>query len=126
MLVVGCKKDILSVDKFNSIMKKNDYSTIDLSDKNIKKLLAVGNHFQVYYYIFVNNKTARNNLNKELKKYSKKDIDKSIKDNLIIYEIDKNKIYSVYSIIDNTYININTTKNNMGDVQNILEKLGYY
>ncbi len=107
-------------------MKDNQYSVIDLSDDNIKKSLAVGDHFQVYFYCFVNKKIAIKSLNKELKKYSKKDIDKTVKNNLIIYEIDKNKIYSVYSIIDNTYINITTTKNNMSDAIKMLEKLNYY
>ena len=106
-------------------MEDNNYTAVDLSDKDNKMVLAVGDHYQIYFYEFDNNKDALKDLKKNIKDYSNvknnKDKDKNINTNIIENE----NIYTIYVLKDNTYIYISSTSNYKKDINKLLEGIGY-
>lgn len=126
-LLIGCNKKYLSTNEFIAKMESKNYSVVDLSDGQNKQLLAVGDHYQVYFYEFKDEVSAQKNLDKEVKslKSEYNNIDHYRKDNYEKYEIVNDNIYTIYSRVHNTYLFISTTKNYRTDVNRLLNYLGY-
>ena len=109
-------------------MEKNDFVVTDISasgDKSELTLLAVGNHYQIYYYEFPN-KTAAEKQYKLLKKSYANN-----KGNLNDAEKSKNgykyyndNIYSVVYISNNSCVFISSTVNYRNEIDGLLKKLG--
>lgn len=58
---IACSKQGLNNKTFTDIVEKNDFVVTDISasgDKSELTLLAVGNHYQIYYYEFTNKNAA--------------------------------------------------------------------
>lgn len=108
-------------------MEENNYSVVDVSSDDNKNILAVGDHFQVYFYKFKNEKLANKSIKKSIKELNSEDnkIVKEEKDNYLKYEISNNNIYTIYYMVDNTYIYISTTSNYKKDAVDLIKLLGY-
>ncbi len=106
-------------------MEDNNYTAVDLSDKDNKMVLAVGDHYQIYFYEFDNNKDALKDLKKNIKDYSNVKNNKDKDKNIDTYIIENENIYTIYVLKDNTYIYISSTSNYKKDINKLLEGIGY-
>lgn len=105
-------------------MEAKKYSVIEL-DEN-KKVLAVGDHFHIYFNYFSSKKEKDNSLKKELKEFKSDIINKTKRKNVTIYEIENNNIYSIYTEKDKSYIAITSINSYKKEIKEILKYLGYY
>lgn len=108
-------------------MQKKNYSVVDISNSNNSTILAVGDHYQVYYYEFENESLAQEKLRKEIKNLKNGDnnIEMVIENAYEKYEIVNKNVYSVYSRINNTYIYVSSVIKYRNDVKKLLEYIGY-
>lgn len=125
--IIGCNKRELSVGDFVSKMENKGYSVVDISDDVKNVVLAVGNHFQVYYYKFDNSSLAHENLNKEIKslKSGNNNIVEELNDNYEKYIVKNSRVFSIYSRINNTYIHISAVLKHKVDVEKLVDYIGY-
>lgn len=125
ILICGCSKNSFTCEDFIEKMEDNNYTAVDLSDKDNKMVLAVGDHYQIYFYEFDNNKDALKDLKKNIKDYSNVKNNKDKDKNIDTYIIENENIYTIYVLKDNTYIYISSTSNYKKDINKLLEGIGY-
>lgn len=123
----GCGKRSLSPKEFTSKMKEKKYVVTDLSNKKSKTVLAVGDHYQVYYYQYASNNLVKKALETEvfLLKEDNNKIQSTVTDKHEKYEVETNDIYIVYSRVDNTYIYIGAPKRYKNEIIDLLKYIGY-
>ena len=109
----GCGKKSLSPVEFTRKMEEKKYVVTDLSNKKNKIILAVGSHYQVYYYQYDSEDLIKKALETEFILLKDK------------YEVENNDIYIVYSKIGNTYVYIGAPKRYKNEVIDLLKYIGY-
>lgn len=131
------KDNILSIDKFDKIVKKENLKTVDVKDsfdtENINDAIIAYNKYgdyQIEYIIFNDVETTKSAflINKNDFKTDKNDNDietfesskKSSK-----YELITKEKYMYISRIDNSLIYVNTDITYKDETKNIIDKLGY-
>lgn len=124
---IGCSRDSLSSSKFISLLEKRDYSVVDISDKSNTVFLAVGVHFQIYYYEFKDSEAAFNKMEEEIKllKTVSNDVDHESSKDYDKYEISNKNVYTIYSRVDNTLIFVSALSQYRAEVMEIINYLGY-
>lgn len=127
-LLCGCSKDEISSVQFRQKMENEKYVVTDLSDEGKKVVLAVGDHYQVYYYHFSDENFAKESIEGEIKnlKNENNKIERFITSNYERYEIVNTNIYTIYSRIDHTYIYVSTFRRYRSEVIKLLKNIGYY
>ncbi len=123
----GCGKKSLSPVEFTRKMEEKKYVVTDLSNKKNKIILAVGSHYQVYYYQYDSEDLIKKALETEfiLLKDGNNNIKETITDKQEKYEVENNDIYIVYSKIGNTYVYIGAPKRYKNEVIDLLKYIGY-
>lgn len=128
---IACSKQGLNNKIFTDIVEKNDFVVTDISvsgDKSELTLLAVGNHYQIYYYEFTNKNAAEKQYKLLKKSYTNNkgnlnDTEKS-KNGYKYYKVFNDNIYSVVYISNNSCVFISSTVNYRNEIDDLLKKLG--
>ena len=97
---------------------------MDISDNDKKMMIAVGDHYQIYYYEYDSKKKTKKKILEEIKDY--KDIEKQENEKCNMYYEDSNNIYTIYVNKENTYVMVSTVNTYKKQVQEVLKSIGYY
>ena len=137
LLLTGCKKKSLSINEFNDIAKKNEFTIVDVGDiakayDHLSEVAVVENKdgWRVEYYIIVNKEEAiaMYNLNKttfeENKSgiYAESTVDVS---NYSTYALETDGKYMYIARVDNTMIYLKVDQKYKNDAKDFIKKLGY-
>lgn len=89
--------------------------------------MAVGVHFQIYYYEFKDSEAAFNKMEEEIKllKTVSNDVDHESSKDYDKYEISNKNVYTIYSRVDNTLIFVSALSQYRAEVMEIINYLGY-
>lgn len=131
LMLTSCGKTSLDEKLFTEIVEKNKFVVADITSTDYSKpktLLAVGDHYQIYYYQF----GSESKCNKEYKLLKEKlnntngninDVKKS-KKGYEYYRVENNNIYSIVYKVSNSYIYVNTTVNYKDEVDDLFKQFG--
>lgn len=131
LVLTSCGKRNLDEKLFTEVVEKNKFVVADITnadDNSSKTLLAVGNHYQIYYYQF----NSVGQCNREYRLLKKKlnntngnisDVKKS-KKGYEYYKVENNNVYSIVYKASNSYIYVNTMANYEDEVNDLFKQFG--
>lgn len=134
--VSGCSNKNGATEKeFNNIMKKNGFYVEDISESligdNVKKVvLATGGTYQIEYYVFTSEDSAKNSFksNKKIfKNYVKKNtkVKTTSKNNYDFYSVETSSNYGAIARSGKTLLYTWSKSFNKKDIKKMYNKLNY-
>ena len=138
--LTGCKaKTALSVDEFNSIVKKQDLAVEEDAEnlvsenENLKNMskATYSDDWDVYYYVFDNEDSAKTEYAKVKNKimtYKKSSISSILENNIAnynFYQITGGGHFAYVCRVDNTVLYFDISAQYKEDAKNLIKELGY-